>query len=702
VDSILTKPKVAFYWCSSCGGCEEAVIDLGERLLDVAGGVDIVFWPVAIDTKYDDVRNMPDGSIDICFINGAIRLSEQREMAELMRRKSKVVIAFGSCAHLGGIPGLANFCGGKAALDYAFRRTPGLANADGIIPGGIGNEPLQIAHGKYELELPAVFDSVLTLGQVIEIDYILPGCPPNPDLLMDTLQAAFEDALPERGTVLAPQKALCETCPLLRTRPEKLCLDSFVRVHRVAIDPDTCLLAQGIICLGPATRAGCGAACISAAMPCRGCYGPPEGVIDQGAKMISALSSLVDGEDAQKIAEVIDTIADPAGTFYRYGLSASILHDSINQDAIKPGGFEQLSSESATVPKGAPMPGELELPQTKVATEPGPVITGDHGKPKLAFYWCSSCGGCEETVIDLAEDLIPLTQQADIVFWPVAIDTKYDDLRAMADNSIDIAFINGAIRLSEQLEIARVLREKAKYVIAFGSCAHTGGVPGMANLSDAEEMLNQVFLSQPGLDNPGNTVPGGISAEMIDVSHNGTKMHLPGIFSSVCTLAQTIDVDYYIPGCPPTPELLKQAITAAFEDGLPPKGTVLAPGKALCEECERRNSRPETLELESFARIHLIQADPEICFLAQGIICLGPATRSGCHSACIDVNMPCRGCFGAPAGVVDQGGKMLSALSSLVGGESEEDIARVIDTIADPAGTFYRYGLPGSILGRKF
>src|SRR5512134_3974528 len=105
----MNKPKVGFYWCASCGGCEEAVVDLAEDVLKVVEAVDIALWPVAIDTKRADVEAMPDGALAACFINGAIRTSEQVEMAHLLRRKSGVVIAFGSCSHLGGIPGLANF-----------------------------------------------------------------------------------------------------------------------------------------------------------------------------------------------------------------------------------------------------------------------------------------------------------------------------------------------------------------------------------------------------------------------------------------------------------------------------------------------------------------------------------------------------------------------------------------------------------------
>ena len=107
------KPRVAFYWCASCGGCEEAVLDLAEEVLNVAAAVDIVFWPVALDFKQKDVEAMDDGSIAVSFVNGAVRTTHQLEMAHLLRRKSRLIVAFGACAQLGGIPGLSNlFYGG--------------------------------------------------------------------------------------------------------------------------------------------------------------------------------------------------------------------------------------------------------------------------------------------------------------------------------------------------------------------------------------------------------------------------------------------------------------------------------------------------------------------------------------------------------------------------------------------------------------
>ncbi len=133
-EAPMTKPKVAFYWCASCGGCEEAVVDLGEDLLAVVELVDVVFWPVALDFKRADVEALDDGELAAAFINGAIRTSEQQEMVELLRRKSAAVVAFGSCAMSGGIPGLANLYEREAILDAVYREAPSVANGEGTLP----------------------------------------------------------------------------------------------------------------------------------------------------------------------------------------------------------------------------------------------------------------------------------------------------------------------------------------------------------------------------------------------------------------------------------------------------------------------------------------------------------------------------------------------------------------------------------------
>ncbi|MCP2605798.1 oxidoreductase, partial [Candidatus Aminicenantes bacterium AC-335-O07] len=200
----MSKPKVAFYWCASCGGCEEAVVDLAENILKVVEAVDIVFWPVALDFKRKDIEAMPDKSIAVTFINGAIRLSEQEEMVKLLRKKSQLIVAFGSCAHLGGVPGLANFWDRESIFNRAYKTTPSTHNPEGIVP----QEKVTV-DGK-ELTLPKFYNTVFRLDQIIDVDYYLPGCAPPPDLVMNAINAILEGKLPPKGTVLSPNKSLCD------------------------------------------------------------------------------------------------------------------------------------------------------------------------------------------------------------------------------------------------------------------------------------------------------------------------------------------------------------------------------------------------------------------------------------------------------------------------------------------------------------
>ena len=324
------KPKLAMYWASACGGCEISVLNIHENILTVDEVFDIVFFPCIADFKVKDLESYPDGYIDVCLFNGAIRNSENEEMAHLLRKKSKILVAYGSCAYEGCIPALSNLTTKDATFDKVYLNNPSIDNPDGIIPQVV----TKVAEG--ELTLPVFYNTVKSLDQAVDVDYYLPGCPPEPHQIWAVLQvvvgALLEgNPLPPAGAILgAGITSVCEECE--REKDEK-CIDRFYRPYQLDPDPDQCLLEQGIICMGIATRSGCGALCPTVGMGCRGCYGPPEGVIDQGAKMLSAIASVVnagdetmeDDELEHVIQEVIDTIPDPAGTFYRFSMAHSIL-----------------------------------------------------------------------------------------------------------------------------------------------------------------------------------------------------------------------------------------------------------------------------------------------------------------------------------------------------------------------------------------
>jgi F420-non-reducing hydrogenase small subunit len=316
-------------------------------------------------------------------------------------------------------------------------------------------------------------------------------------------------------------------------------------------------------------------------------------------------------------------------------------------------------------------------------------------KPKIALYWCSSCGGCEESVIDLAEDILEIAEKTEIVFWPVALDFKYRDIEMMDDGEITASLINGAIRTDDQEQMARLLRNKSRLVIAHGSCAHLGGAIGLANFYSKRDIFDRLYKNIPTVKNHQGILPG------METKDSERELELPHFHELVKALDQVIDVDYYIPGCPPTPELIKNAVVAILQNDLPPKGSVFGDERALCYTCSRLETKPESVKIRKFKRVYEIKWDPKRCFLDQGIICLGPATRGGCDERCIKANMPCRGCFGPTGNVKDQGAKFLSALASIIDSNNEKELKKIVDSIPDPAGLFYRYSLASSILNGK-
>jgi len=314
----MTKPKVGVYWGASCGGCDIAVLEIHERVVELIEVADIVFWPCVMDFKYDDVRRMDDGAIDVCLWNGGIRSQENEEIAHLLRAKSKVLVAYGACAVSGGIPGLANLFAREEIFERIYDSSESTENPDGVRPEGEHD-----LGGGRVIHLPAILPALRTLSQVVEVDYFVPGCPPTEEQTWGVLLAAATGQLPERGSIVgAGDRAVCDECRLER-RDAKV--ERFHRPHEIIPDGVSCLLEQGIVCVGPATRSGCAARCPGVGMPCRGCYGPAAGVEDQGAKMIGAIGSVLASEDPEAIRRCVARIADPAGTFYRFTLPSASL-----------------------------------------------------------------------------------------------------------------------------------------------------------------------------------------------------------------------------------------------------------------------------------------------------------------------------------------------------------------------------------------
>jgi F420-non-reducing hydrogenase small subunit len=322
------KPKIAVYWASSCGGCEIALVNLHHKLLEVADKFDIMFCPAIMDVKYQEIKDLADKDIAITFFNGSIRNSENEEMAHLLRKKSQILIAYGSCAYEGCIPGMANFTTKSDLLKNVYLDNLSNDNPEKKLP------VMEFKTDEGTLVIPSLMESVRTLNEVVDVDYFIPGCPPEPKQIWNIFESLIKgEPLPALKSILgSTNTSVCEECK--RIKEEKK-IKKFYRIYEIIPDEQKCLLEQGLICMGIATRGGCGALCPKANMPCIGCYGPPDGVLDQGGKMIAALGSILDIGDIKNIDEkeifkrtneIIGSIPDLAGTFYKFSQPHSLLN----------------------------------------------------------------------------------------------------------------------------------------------------------------------------------------------------------------------------------------------------------------------------------------------------------------------------------------------------------------------------------------
>jgi F420-non-reducing hydrogenase small subunit len=274
--------RVAEEWLHSCSGCEIAILNIGEPLVELLGKIDFVHIPVLIDHKYygqlgdGDKLEIPEAEVGI--VSGGVANEEHLEVLEEMRKKCKVLIALGTCATHGGLPAMINSWGMSEGIENSYNT----ATTD---PCAVPTEVV-----------PKPLDRVYAVDEKVEVDMILPGCPPNPALIAEVLTALLEGRDPA-----IPNKSVCDTCPTRRKGKGNVSkVDRFV--HNAQYDPEQpidemrCLLEQGLLCMGPVTAAGCAAqrgapSCISARVPCRGCFGPVRKEGNQMLDMMNALAS---------------------------------------------------------------------------------------------------------------------------------------------------------------------------------------------------------------------------------------------------------------------------------------------------------------------------------------------------------------------------------------------------------------------------
>lgn len=291
---MVSRITVATGWLQCCSGCHISFLDMHQGLTDILDQISLVSSPVM------DVKEIPEVTIGI--VEGAVGNEHNVEVLQEFRKKSKILVALGTCACFGGIPGLRNLYQKEAVLERCFVTTE--STLDGHIP--------------VSAEIPVLLDSVKPLGDVVPVDYLIPGCPPLPSTIKTVLETLIQGKEP-----VLPERNLCAECnrkhqEMLVPKREFLAESVVSYMELEEIDPDKCFLEQGVLCMGPATREGCHARCLQGNIPCRGCMGPTPGALEQGAKIINALASVLPAGGLMFMDDIV-------GTGYRYSMPVSII-----------------------------------------------------------------------------------------------------------------------------------------------------------------------------------------------------------------------------------------------------------------------------------------------------------------------------------------------------------------------------------------
>jgi sulfhydrogenase subunit delta len=207
-------------------------------------------------------------------------------------------------------------------------------------------------------------------------------------------------------------------------------------------------------------------------------------------------------------------------------------------------------------------------------------------KPKLAVWKFASCDGCQLSLLDCENELLPLAGEIELAYFLEAT-------RATVDGPYDVSLVEGSITTPHDAERIKRVREVSKTLVTIGACATAGGIQALRNFGDVDEFTRQVYASPQYISTLATSTP--ISAH--------------------------VAVDYELHGCPINKAQLLEVLTA-FLHGRRPG----IPSTSVCTECKRRGT---------------------VCVtVAHGTPCLGPVTHAGCGALCPAYNRGCYGCFG--------------------------------------------------------
>lgn len=209
-----SKPRLAVWKFASCDGCQLTLLDAEDHLLDIAGAIDIAYFPEA-------TKGEVEGRYDLSLVEGSVTTRHDAERIHDIRDRSDVLVTIGACATAGGIQALRNWADVEEFTSIVY------AHPDFI----------------------STLDTSTPISDHVEVDFELRGCPISKTQLLEVVEAFLHGRKPN-----LPGHSVCVECKLRGTN----CV----------------MVAQQIPCLGPVTQAGCGAICPAYDRGCYGCFGP--------------------------------------------------------------------------------------------------------------------------------------------------------------------------------------------------------------------------------------------------------------------------------------------------------------------------------------------------------------------------------------------------------------------------------------------
>lgn len=291
-------------------------------------------------------------------------------------------------------------------------------------------------------------------------------------------------------------------------------------------------------------------------------------------------------------------------------------------------------------------------------------------KVRLNTEWLCDCGGCHVVLVDLHEKILSFLESVEILKCPVLTDEKnYPEA--------DIGIVTGSVRTEHDRHAAMEMRKQCKTIIAFGTCAVYGGFHGAGLAHSREEIMEHVYQKNPTTKT--NIIPNNSISEL-------SKMVTP--------IDEVIDVDLYMPGCPPHAHFIFEALSALVKGERP-----VGKNQTVCAGCNRVMKKTDVSEIKES---HQGLPDDELCFLSQGYICLGSATLDRCLAPCPNHGMMCTGCAGPTMQILTEPTHDIrTEVSDRMSRLTKIDADTIKTHIERSAKTHYAYAMATKMIGNK-